>query len=89
MSESFFSSYKKALEIRRQSLPHDHSDLAMSYNNIGNMYDIIGEYSKAYLFYKYAVDIAQHSLPTDHPDLQGYIMNLDRVRDELSLYFSF
>ncbi len=82
MSESFFSSYKKALEIRRQSLPHDHPDLAMSYNNIG-------EYSKAYLFYKYAVDIAQHPLPTDHPDLQGYIMNLDRVRDELSLYFSF
>jgi tetratricopeptide (TPR) repeat protein len=78
-----FSSYEKALEIRRQSLPHDHPDLAMSFNNIGNLYDIIGEYSKAYLFYKNAVDIAQHSLPPDHPDLQGYIMNLDRLRDEL------
>jgi hypothetical protein len=29
------SSHEKALEIRQQSLPSNHPDLVLSYNNIG------------------------------------------------------
>ena len=31
-----FRLHEKALEIRQQSLPPNHPDLATSYNNIGN-----------------------------------------------------
>ena len=41
------SSYEKSLEIRQQSLPPNHPDLAASYNNIGIVYSNMGEYSKA------------------------------------------
>ena len=39
--------YEKALEIDKKTLPPNHPHLATSYNNIGNVYDKMGEYSKA------------------------------------------
>jgi tetratricopeptide (TPR) repeat protein len=50
-------SHEKALEIKQQSLPRNHPDLAASYNNIGVVYDSMGEYSKARSFYELAVNI--------------------------------
>jgi tetratricopeptide (TPR) repeat protein len=52
----------------------------MSYNNIGNVYFMMNDYSKARPFYERAVDIAQQSLPSNHPHLQYWKENLDRVK---------
>ena len=77
------SFYKKTLTIQQQSLSPTHSDLAMSYNNIGNVYDSMGDYSKAHSYYKRAIDIGQSSLPANHPDLQDYRNNLTRIKMKL------
>ena len=39
--------YEKALQIREITLPPNHPDVAESYNNIGLVYERMGEYSKA------------------------------------------
>ncbi|CAF4303304.1 unnamed protein product, partial [Rotaria sordida] len=41
------SSYEQSLEICKVALPPNHPDLATSYNNIGLVYNNMGEYSKA------------------------------------------
>ncbi|CAF1330574.1 unnamed protein product, partial [Rotaria magnacalcarata] len=42
--------YEESLEIKRKTLPEDDASLATSYNNIGGVYDRMGEYSKALEF---------------------------------------
>jgi len=44
--------YEKSLEISRKGLPADHPDLATSYYNIGDLYDNMGQYSKALEYYE-------------------------------------
>jgi tetratricopeptide (TPR) repeat protein len=77
------SYYEKALEIKQQSLPPNHPDLAISYNNIGTMYMNMRNYSKAGSFYQRAMEIGQQSLPSNHPHLQIYGESLDRVNQQL------
>ncbi|CAF1531665.1 unnamed protein product [Adineta steineri] len=73
------SSHEEALEIRQQSLPPNHPDLAMSFGNVGNVYSRMGQHSKALSFCQRAVDIAQQSLPSNHSHLQWYRNNLEDV----------
>ena len=40
------ASHERSLEIRKIALPPNHPDLATSYNNIGSVYDSMGEYEK-------------------------------------------
>ena len=77
------SSYEKALEIQLQSLPPTHSHLAMSYNNIGLVYENINNYSKARSFYERAVNIGQQSLSSNHPELKKWRSNLDDIQNKL------
>jgi tetratricopeptide (TPR) repeat protein len=60
--------FEKALEIKQQLLPPNHPNLGASYNNIGLVYEHMGDYSKAHSFYKRAVEITQSSLSADYPD---------------------
>ncbi|CAF2232558.1 unnamed protein product, partial [Rotaria magnacalcarata] len=39
--------YEKSLEIKRKTLPGDDASLGPTYNNIGQVYNDMGEYSKA------------------------------------------
>jgi tetratricopeptide (TPR) repeat protein len=61
--------YEEALAIRKRTLPSDHPDLAMSYNNIGNVYSTMRMYPKALVSHEKALEIRQQSLPPNHPDL--------------------
>jgi tetratricopeptide (TPR) repeat protein len=61
--------YEEAIEIRQRSLSPNHSDLSMSYNNIGNVYGALGMYPKALSSHKKALEIRLQSLPPNHPDL--------------------
>jgi tetratricopeptide (TPR) repeat protein len=59
---------EKAHEIRRETLPSNHPDLAASYSNIGWAYDNIGEYSKALSFHEKAHEILQKNSPSESSD---------------------
>ncbi|CAF1261161.1 unnamed protein product [Adineta steineri] len=80
------SYYKKALTIRRQSLPSNHPDLGDSYNRIGNVYDSMGDYPKALSYYEKALEIRQQSLPSNHPDLGSSCMGIGNVYDSMGDY---
>ncbi|CAF4993780.1 unnamed protein product, partial [Rotaria magnacalcarata] len=71
--------YEKSFAIQQQSLPPNHPDLAMYYNNIGAVYKNMGEWSKAISSYQQALEIRQQSLPTNHPDLASSYNNLGMV----------
>jgi tetratricopeptide (TPR) repeat protein len=76
-------SYKKAFEIKQQSLPPNHPDLGGAYNNIGSVYFNMSDHVNARSFYERAVDIGQRSLPSNNPNLQQWRRNLDRVKKKL------
>ena len=77
------SYFEKALSIRQQSLPPNHPDLALCYNNIGLLYGKMGEYAKALSYYEKALGIRQQSLPTNHPDLASSYNNIGNVYDKI------
>ncbi len=76
------SYYEKDLEIKQKTLPENHPDLALSYNNTGNVYYDMGEYSKALSYYERALDICQRSLPPDHPHLKGVKKSIEIVKEK-------
>jgi tetratricopeptide (TPR) repeat protein len=77
---------KKALKLRRRSLPSNHPDFAQSYMHIGIVYFNIGEYSKALLSHEKSLEIRQQSLPPHHPDLGKSYNNIGNVYDEMNEY---
>jgi tetratricopeptide (TPR) repeat protein len=45
------SYYKKALNIQEKSLPWNHPDLVSTTNNIGSVYDVLAEHSRALSYF--------------------------------------
>jgi len=54
--------------------------LATSYNNIGGVYDNMGEYSKALPYLERAFDIWQRSLPPNHPSIEDVKQSIEIVK---------
>ena len=77
------SSHEKSLEIKQQSLPPNHPDLADSNYNIGLLYEDMGNYSKAHSSYERAVNMGQESLPSNHPYLRDYRKALEDIKEKL------
>jgi tetratricopeptide (TPR) repeat protein len=71
--------YKKSLDIRRNTVPANHPDLATSYNNIALVYDKMGKYSKALSFYEKSRQIPQKTLPENPHDLAASYNNMGLV----------
>ena len=71
--------YNKALEIRQKALPLDHRDLADSYNNIGVVYQRMGEHTRALENFNKALQIRQKTLSADHPDFAASYNNTGLV----------
>ena len=67
---------QKMVVIREQVLPKEHSDLAMSYNNLASTYGALGEHQKRLEFNQKALAIREKVLPSDHPDLATSYNNL-------------
>jgi len=64
-------SLEEAPEIRENTLPPNHPDLATSYNKIDNPYTNMDEYSKALSYFERALDVRQGLVPPNQPDLQN------------------
>jgi tetratricopeptide (TPR) repeat protein len=80
------SSYEKALNIRKQSLPPNHPSLASSYDNIGNVYKNMGDYPNALSSYEKALEIRKQSLSSDHPDLAMSYDNIGLLYEDMHHY---
>jgi tetratricopeptide (TPR) repeat protein len=78
--------YKKSLKIYNRSLPPNHLNWAISYNNIGIVYYNMGDYPKALLSYERAHEIQQQSLPTNHPDLAASYNNIGVMYNKIGEY---
>ncbi|CAF4113111.1 unnamed protein product, partial [Adineta steineri] len=61
----------------------NHPDLDVSYNNLGAVYQSMGNYSKAHSFFERAVQNGQQSLPKNHPNLQQWRRNLENIKKKL------
>jgi len=59
--------------------PSNHLSLDASYNNIGAVYNNMGEHSKALLFYEKGLEICQKTLPLSHPSLAIFYSNIAAV----------
>jgi tetratricopeptide (TPR) repeat protein len=57
--------------------------LAGSYNNIGLVYDNMGEYSKALSYYEKAQQIFEKSLPPTHPNIGVVKSHIENVKKKL------
>ena len=59
----------KVLAIREKVLPENHPDIAEIYNNIGCVYDKLGNHKQALEYLKKALTIRIKVLPENHPDI--------------------
>ena len=64
----------------------EHSDTATSYNNIGGVYDLLGDYDKALEYYFKALEICESTLGTEHPHTAASYNNIGSVYDDLGYY---
>ncbi len=78
--------YETALDIEQKILPENHSDLASSFNHIGNVYKNIGAYSKALSSHEKALKIRQKILPANHFHLASSYNNIGLVYDNMGDY---
>ena len=89
----YLAQYDKALEylqqsltIRKQLLGESHPDVAISYNNIGRIYDAQGDYARALEYHQRALAIRKQFFGESHPDIATSFFNIGKVYYDLGDY---
>ena len=67
---------KKALELAEKNVGPDHPDVAMSLNNLAELYRTQGQYVQAEPLYKRALAIYEKAFGPDHPNVATSLNNL-------------
>jgi tetratricopeptide (TPR) repeat protein len=80
------SIFEKALEIRQKFLPENHTHFVYFFNEIGMVYNAMGEHSKALPLLEKALQIKQMSVPSYHSDLGICYSNIGLVCSNLRNY---
>ncbi len=75
--------YFKILEIRKETLPPNHPDIARSYNNIGSIYSNKGDNDKALEYYSKSLEISKETLPPNHPDITMSYNNIGSIYNKM------
>ena len=78
--------YTKVLAIREKVLPENHPDIAEIYNNIGCVYDKLGNHKQALEYLKKALTIRIKVLPENHPDIATSLDNIGGVYVQIGEY---
>ena len=76
-------SYRQSLSIREEALGPDHPDVAISLNNLGELYREQGRYQDAEPIFQRAIRIREKALGPDHPDTIISRNNLAEIRQVL------
>jgi len=66
-----------------KSLPSQHPDIAMSYENMGRVYEDKGDWKQALTCFKNANTIYKKSLSSQHPDTVKNKENIRRISVKL------
>lgn len=77
--EKAMAYYTHALNICKITLPENHPDIALSYNNIAEIYGEQGLYDKALEYHQKCLEIRKTSLPEDHPDIAKSYNNISHI----------
>jgi len=67
---------EQALILAQSLHPGDHSDVALSLNNLASLYDSQGRYCEAEPLYKQALEMIQRLFQGDHPHVASSLNNL-------------
>jgi tetratricopeptide (TPR) repeat protein len=76
--------YQRVLSIRKHLSSNSELDLAWTYNNIGCLYDDMGNMKRALKYQEKAYQIRRNSLPPTHPDLATSLNNLGRIHQTIA-----
>ena len=71
--------YERALAIKEKTFDADHSSVAISVNNLGLVYQDMGDLPAARAAYERALAIFEKALGTDHPNVATLVNNLGSV----------
>ena len=71
--------HNKALDIRENVFGIEHPDVATSYNSIGGVYAVQGDYPKALEHYSKALDILEKVFGNEHPNVALSYRNIGYV----------
>ena len=74
---------ERALEIRRQILGVRHPDVAVSLNNLAELYRVQGRVNDAQPLFEHALAIREETLGKDHPDVAQSLNNLALIYEQL------
>jgi CHAT domain-containing protein/Tfp pilus assembly protein PilF len=73
----------KALQIRKEILGENHTDVSSSYNNIGIVYDSNGEYDMALKYYFKSLEIDREINGEKHPFVAAGLDNIGIVYEKI------
>ena len=76
----------EALAIREKLLGPDHPDTAKSLNNLGVLYDTMGDYAKAEPLYERSLAIREKTLGPDDPAIATALNNLGMLEKAMGHY---
>ena len=77
---------ENCLEISRRAFGENHPGMALSYNNIGFIYDSLGNYDRALEYYTKALAIRKRVFGEDYPDTAMSYNNIGSIYDSLGNY---
>jgi tetratricopeptide (TPR) repeat protein len=75
--------YTKSLKIRETVLPPEHPFIANIYNNMGTMYDDMGDDAEALKFYQKSLEMMRKTLPPAHPNLVLTENNICKLKSKM------
>ncbi|CAF4416558.1 unnamed protein product, partial [Adineta steineri] len=70
--------------LQLRVLPANHPDVAGTYNNLGGVFNELGQYEQALLYHLEAFAIATATLPNEHSDIKLYQHNIMETKRKLS-----
>ena len=78
--------YEQSFKIFKQELGENHSDTAISYNNLAGVYARQGKYKEAESLYKKGLEIREKILGENHPDTATSYNNLGLLYERQGKY---
>ncbi|NLX19084.1 MAG: tetratricopeptide repeat protein [Desulfobulbus sp.] len=85
--------YKEAMTGIARRLGEDHPEMAVSWQQIGELQETLGEYDKAVALYQKAISILEKKRGTEHPSLANLLtrlaalyVELEREKEAVAMY---
>ena len=78
--------YHKGLEIELKTIGEEHPSVAISYNNIGSIWDTKGEYDKALEYYHKSLSIRLKTIGEEHPSVAVSYNNIGFIWEKKGEY---